>query len=189
MLWRGVLAVFLLAFALAMDALALSLVRGCAAGHQLSEAVKCGATFGLAQGLMPIVGWSLGLAFAESFQSVDHWIAFTLLSVLGAMMLKAGFTSDREPAGLQSALSMLGLLAAAFATSVDAAAAGLALPLLGLAIPAACLIIGATTAVLCTIGYLVGARISPLAGKWAERIGGVVLIGLGIRILVQHLGH
>jgi putative Mn2+ efflux pump MntP len=184
-----VLAVFLLAFALAMDALALSLVRGCAAGHQVKEALKCGATFGLAQGLMPLVGWSLGFAFAESFESVDHWIAFLLLSALGAMMLKAGFSEDEEPARLQSALSMLGLLVAAFATSVDAAAAGIALPLLGIPIPAACLIIGATTGVLCTIGYLVGARISPLAGKWAERVGGLVLIGLGIRILVQHLGH
>lgn len=183
----GVIALLILALALAMDALAVSLVRGSAEGHNVSEAFKLGAVFGLAQGLMPLVGWLLGVAFAEAFRSVDHWIAFSLLAVLGVRMIHEGLAHGEDETGRRPGASVLSLLVAAFATSIDAAAAGITLPLLGVAIPAACLIIGTTTGALCTAGYLVGTKVSRRTGKWAEIAGGIVLLGLGSRILVAHL--
>ena len=177
---------FILALALAMDAVAVSLVRGSAEGHNLSEAINLGAVFGLAQGLMPLVGWVLGVAFAGAFQSFDHWIAFSLLGLLGVRMIHEGLTGD-DTKEVQTSASVLSLLVAAFATSIDAAAAGITLPLLGVAIPVACLVIGFTTGALCTAGYLVGTKVSSKTGKWAEIVGGLVLLGLGTRILIQHL--
>ena len=180
------LGLFILALALAMDAVAVSLVRGSAEGHNLSEAINLGAVFGLAQGLMPLVGWVLGVAFAGAFQSFDHWIAFSLLGLLGVRMIHEGLTGD-DTKEVQTSASVLSLLVAAFATSIDAAAAGITLPLLGVAIPVACLVIGFTTGALCTAGYLFGTKVSSKTGKWAEIVGGLVLLGLGTRILIQHL--
>lgn len=180
------IALFVLAVALAMDAFAVSLVRGSADGHDVAGAIRLGTIFGVAQALMPLIGWSLGIAFTGVFERVDHWIAFGLLAVLGLRMLRQSFGGEETVDG-KAGVPWLDLLVAAFATSVDAAAAGVTLPLLGVAIPVACLAIGVTTGVLCTAGYLIGARVSPNTGRWAEMLGGLVLIGLGTRILVTHL--
>ena len=169
-----------------MDAFAVSLVRGSTGPRSLSRALEMGLAFGLAQGLMPLLGWGLGLAFTDAFRRFDHWIAFSLLVVLGGRMLVEALSSQGDTAAGHHG-RLLGLLTAAFATSVDAAAAGLALPMLGTSIPLACATIGATTALLCTAGYIAGAHASQRAGKGAEFLGGLVLIGLGIKILVEHL--
>ena len=177
---------FVLALGLAMDAFAVSLVRGAGGERRLSHAVELGLAFGLAQGLMPLLGWGLGLAFTGTFERFDHWIAFLLLAVLGGRMLVEAFSgAGKETIGRHG--RWLGLLTAAFATSVDAAAAGLTLPLLGIAIPLACFAIGATTGLVCTIGYQVGSRAAEGADRMAEILGGLVLIGLGIKILIEHL--
>jgi putative Mn2+ efflux pump MntP len=181
------LALLILALALAMDALAVSLVRGSAEGHNTREALKLGLTFGLAQGLMPLVGWLLGVAFADTFRSIDHWVAFSLLGLLGLRMLYQGVMAEEDAAPNRPGASVLSLAAAAFATSIDAAVAGITLPFFGVAIWAACLIIGLTTAALCTAGYMVGGIMSRRAGKWAEIAGGIVLLALGTNILVEHL--
>ncbi|HEX8666771.1 MAG TPA: manganese efflux pump MntP family protein [Allosphingosinicella sp.] len=181
-------ALFVLSLGLAMDAFAVSLVRGSTGEKRLVRAAELGLAFGLAQGLMPLLGWALGLAFGNRFESFDHWIAFVLLGVLGGRMLVEAASSDGGPAP-GGHTRLLGLATAAFATSVDAAAAGLTLPLLGVMIPAACLTIGATTALLCTIGYALGSRVAGRLGKRAELLGGLVLIGLGIKILVEHLSR
>jgi len=180
------LTLLFLSLGLAMDAFAVSLVRGSVGEKSVARAVELGLVFGLAQGLMPLIGWALGQAVGPLFQAVDHWIAFGLLALLGGRMLwEAAFAGEEAPAGKHSRL--FGLATAAFATSIDAAAAGLTLSIFGVALPAACLTIGATTAILCTAGYLLGSRVSGRVGKSAEVFGGLVLIGLGIRILVQHL--
>ena len=181
------LALLVLSVGLAMDAFAVSLVRGAIGERRLVRAAELGLVFGLAQGLMPLIGWGLGQVFAGPFQSIDHWIAFALLSFLGGRMLVEAAKPGAPLPGGHSRL--LGLLTAAFATSIDAAAAGLTLTLLDVRIPVACLTIGVTTAVLCTAGYLIGSQVSGRAGKWAEALGGVVLIGLGAKILVEHLAH
>lgn len=181
-------ALFILAFALAMDAFAVSIVQGSARSRHTSVGVKLALAFGIAQGLMPLVGWGLGLAFAEPFKRIDHWIAFTLLVLLGLRLLWEGlFDAAETPVGTSKKNIGLGLLVSAFATSVDAAAAGVTLPLLGVLVPVACLVIGATTSVICLFGYSLGAKVSPATGKGAEVVGGLVLIGLGIKILAEHL--
>lgn len=179
-------ALIILSLGLAMDAFAVSLVRGSTHERHVLRAVELGAAFGLAQGIMPLVGWGLGLAFAETFRSVDHWVAFALLVFLGGRMLIEAKSGPDEAGPVPLHSRLLGLATAAFATSIDAAAAGLTLPVLGVAVPVACFAIGAVTAVLCTLGYLIGSRATQSIGKGAEAIGGVVLIGLGIKILVEH---
>jgi len=170
-----------------MDAFAVSLVRGAVGKRRLLPAIEVGVVFGVAQGLMPLLGWSLGRAFQGTFQSIDHWIAFVLLAGLGGRMLVGSLEADEPKPPAHTHL--LGLVTAAVATSIDAAAAGLTFDLLGVALPVACLTIAATTAVLCTAGYLIGSQIPGRAGKYAEALGGLILIGLGVKILVEHLAH
>jgi putative Mn2+ efflux pump MntP len=180
------LALLALSGGLAMDAFAVSLIRGSTGGRGFLRALELGLAFGIAQGVMPLIGWALGASFGETFKAVDHWIAFALLGFLGGRLLLEGL-SKAEGKEAPHHGRLLGLLTAAFATSIDAAAAGLTLPMFGAPIPAACLAIGATTAVLCTAGYVLGAHASEKAGKRAEVIGGLVLIAVGLKILVEHL--
>jgi manganese efflux pump family protein len=180
------LALLFLSLGLAMDAFAVSVARGAAGEHRISRALELGLMFGLAQGLMPLLGWALGLALAETFRSFDHWIAFVLLFGLGWRMLLEARTAD-DDAEVASHGRSWGLLISAFATSIDAAAAGLTLPLLGASIPIACITIAATTGLLCTLGYMIGAKASHRLEKTAEIMGGLILIALGAKILVEHL--
>lgn len=186
------LAVLVLSFGLAMDAVAVALVRGASGPRRPANRLLCslelGLAFGLAQGLMPLAGWGLGTAFAGLIESFDHWLAFALLAVLGARMLaQAASPGEADPPPAARGSHYLGLAAAAFATSVDAAAAGLALPLLQVPVAAACLIIGGVTALLCAPAYWLGARASSRGGKLAEALGGTVLIAIGAKILIEHL--
>ena len=121
-----------------------------------------------------------------TFQAFDHWIAFFLLLVLGLRMLREAMASEAD-AATSTASHVAALATAAFATSVDAAAAGLTLPLLGIQVPLACITIGVTTALLCAAGYALGSRVPDRVGKHAEFVGGLVLIGLGTKILIEHL--
>ena len=180
------LSLIILSLGLAMDAFTVSLVRGSVGEQRFIRAAELGIAFGLAQGLMPLLGWGLGVVFAGTFQSIDHWIAFGLLVVLGGRMLMEAASSDEETTPGDHS-RVFGLMIAAVATSVDAAAAGLTLPVLGVLIPLACLTIGVTTAALCTVGYLLGSRVPKRTGKRAELFGGLVLIALGFKILVDHL--
>lgn len=182
------LTLLFLSLGLAMDAFAVSLARGATGDHRIGSAIELGLVFGVAQGVMPLLGWGLGVALAEPFQAWDHWIAFALLTALGVNLIKealAGGPAAEAPPPARGRL--LGLATAAFATSIDAAAAGLTLPLLGIALPIACLTIGATTAVLSTGGYLLGTHAARAIGKGAEIAGGVVLILIGLKILIEHL--
>jgi putative Mn2+ efflux pump MntP len=182
------IALLLLALALAMDALVVSIARGAAGPHRLRPALDTGLAFGVAQGVMPLIGWALGALFAGVIEAVDHWVAFGLLGFLGVRMILAALSEEDETLGAgQGAGYWHVLAAAAVATSIDAAAAGLTLDLLGVPVWLACLIIAAVTAALCVPGYWFAARIGLRFGKLAEMVGGVVLIGLGCKILVEHL--
>jgi manganese efflux pump family protein len=178
-------ALLVLSVGLAMDAVAVSLVRGAVGERRLLLALELGAAFGLAQGVMPLLGWGLSEALGAGFERIDHWIAFALLAGLGGRMLWQA-SQDSEPSAA-GPLRLVGLATAAFATSIDAAGAGLTFGVLEVSVAAACLTIGATTAVLCAAGYLVGAQVSGRTGKWAEGLGGAVLVGLGVKILLEHL--
>lgn len=185
-------ALFLLALALAADAFAVSIARGAAGPHSLTRALETGLAFGVAQGVMPLIGWALGALFMRYIEAVDHWIAFGLLSFLGVRMLQAAFSDEDEDGAEAPGLSLgahwLVLGTAAFATSIDAAAAGLTLDLFGLPVWLACTVIAAVTAVLCVPGYWFASRIGGRYGHIAEGIGGAVLIGLGVKVLIEHLG-
>lgn len=178
-------ALIALAFGLAMDAFAVSVAQGASRRPGIGGALLIGGAFGLAQALMPLLGWGLGVAFASVIQVVDHWIAFVLLGALGAKMIHEGLVrgDDAPP----PALIGWPLFVAAIATSIDAAAAGITLPMLGSPIAIACLTIGVITGVSCIVGVWIGAASGARLGKAAEVIGGLVLIGLGTKILVGAL--
>lgn len=186
----------LLALALAADAFAVSIARGAGGPHSLGRALETGLVFGAAQGIMPLIGWAAGALFLRYIEAVDHWIAFGLLAVLGVRMLQAAFRAEdesdaegeAEAPGLPLGAHWLVLGTAAVATSVDAAAAGLTLDLFGLPVWLSCAVIAGVTAALCVPGYWFASRIGGRFGHIAEGAGGVVLIGLGVKILVEHLG-
>lgn len=176
------IALALLALALSMDAFAAALAQG-AAGAGRGAALRIGAAFGLAQGLMPLLGWALGLAFARVLQTVDHWVALILLSALGLKMLREALAgADGPPARLTG----WALFTVAIATSIDAAAAGLTLPTLGVPILLAIAAIGATTAILSWGGVLAGRAAGQWLGRNAEVAGGLILIGIGVKIFIAH---
>lgn len=177
------IALLILALALAMDAFAVSLAQGAAGRMRVGQAVILALAFGVAQGVMPLIGWGLGTAFAGWIEAVDHWIAFAILSLLGLNMIRESRT-DTEPG---PALAGWPLFAAAIATSIDAAAAGITLPLLGLPVGFACATIGVVTAAVCFAGALGGGHAGRHLEGRAELLGGLVLIGLGVKILVEHL--
>lgn len=180
------IALFLLAVALAMDAFAVSLCQGASARPSYAQALPIAGAFGLAQAVMPAGGWLLGTAFAGVIASVDHWVAFVLLAGLGIKMAKEGF--EPAPPCPPALIGGRALFVAAIATSIDAAAAGITLPTLGVPILLACFVIGGVTALICYGGAVSGARLGTALGKKAEVAGGAVLVLLGTRILAEHMG-
>lgn len=179
-----VLLILLLAVGLAMDAFAAAVAQGAVGRPRLSGALQIGFAFGVAQGVMPLIGWGLGQAFGDWIGAVDHWIALVLLGFLGVRLIREGLESTPDSAA--KPMDGHALLVTSIATSIDAAAAGVTLPTLGAPVLLACGIIGATTAVLSTAGVYLGAAAGNRFGKAAEVAGGLILIGLGLKIFVEH---
>jgi manganese efflux pump family protein len=179
-----VISLLLLSLGLAMDAFAAAVAQGASSHPNRSTALRMSFAFGLAQAIMPLFGWALGIAFASFIQTAAHWIALTLLSLLGLRMIKEGLDRGAEEA--MKELSLWPLLVAAIATSIDAAVAGITLPSIGAPIILACVVIGLTTFILTYLGVYLGALIGARIGKWAEILGGLILIGLGAKIFVAH---
>ncbi|WP_292910488.1 manganese efflux pump MntP family protein [Niveispirillum sp.] len=180
-----------LAFSLAMDAFAAALGKGAALRRpHMGHALTVGAVFGAFQMVMPLIGFALGMAFADIVAAVDHWIAFVLLSVVGGRMAWEAWKGEGEDADGVSGvtLTLSALFMAGFATSVDALAIGVPLAFFDEPILASAVVIGLVTFGLSTIGVLLGRAVGPLLGRWAVGIGGAGLVLLGTKILVQHLG-
>jgi len=178
------LAALLLALALAMDAFAVALTQGCRFRPSLRGGLAIALTFGVFQALMPLAGWVIGAVALIYVEAVDHWIAFGLLTFLGVRML-GGHVGDEEAA---RALTGRSLLIAGVATSIDALAAGITLPTLGVSPGLAAALIGIVTFVMSGAGVLLGRRAGDRWGAWAERAGGIILVGLGLKILAEHTG-
>jgi len=178
------LASLLLALALAMDAFAVALTQGAKFRPDLRGGTAIALTFGVFQALMPLAGWVIGAVALIYVEAVDHWIAFGLLAFLGVRML-GGHVGDEEAS---HALTGRTLLVAGVATSIDALAAGITLPTLGVAPLLAVTLIGIVTAVMSGAGVALGRIAGDRMGEWAERAGGIILIGLGIKILAEHMG-
>lgn len=185
----------LLGFSLSVDAFAAALGKGAAArGTSVLQAFRVGAYFGLFEAVAPAVGWALGIACASYIASVDHWIAFGLLAGVGGHMLLQAVRGEPEAAeepadgtGASRHLSPMKLAVTAMATSIDATAVGVSLGLVEVNIVQACLVIGAVTTAMCFGGVLIGRTAGPLLGRKAEVLGGVALIGIGVKILIEHL--
>lgn len=183
----GTAELFLLAVGLSMDALAVALCKGLALGKpELGRALWVGLWFGGFQGLMPLAGWALGAGFADSITAIDHWVAFLLLGWLGGNMLRAACTG--ETAGSSASLAPRAMLPLAVATSIDALAVGITFAFLDVSILPSTGLIALTTFVLSALGVALGSLCGQKLQARAEALGGCILILLGIKILLEHLG-
>ena len=179
--------VILIAFGLAMDAFAVSVTSGLTIKDlRINHALTLAASFGLFQAVMPVVGWAAGIGLKGFISDIDHWIAFGLLSIIGLKMIyeSTQMKSDTE-AG--NPLNVYVLLMLSIATSIDALAVGLSLSFLKVFIVTPAIIIGVITFLLSFTGVYIGDRFGHFFESKIEIIGGLVLIGIGIKILVSHL--
>ena len=179
--------IFLIAVSLALDAFAVSVSSGIAIpGFGWKQAVKMGLWFGTFQLAMPLAGWLLGSSVSGYIEAVDHWVAFGLLALIGGRMawgaVRGGGDEEEAPADLSA--KRLCLLA--IATSIDALAVGVSMAFMRVDVLFSAIIIGIVAFVLSVVGGLAGRRLGSLFQQRAELVGGLVLIGIGIKILVEH---
>ncbi|MBP3436982.1 MAG: manganese efflux pump [Clostridia bacterium] len=177
-----------LGIGLAMDAFAASICKGLSLPKTtLKSAVIVGLWFGGFQALMPLIGYFLGARFHALIENLDHWVAFALLLLIGANMIRESFSAEENEN--DASLSFRTMLLLALATSIDALAVGIALSMdAATNIWAAISVIGVTTFVLSAIGVKLGNLFGCRFRRAAELFGGVVLILIGLKILLEHLG-
>ena len=180
----------LLAVGLSMDAFAVSICKGLSMKKAgLREGAICGMWFGGFQALMPLIGFFLGALFADAIKAFDHWVAFGLLAIIGINMLKEAFTKCDCCEEHDADLSFKSMFIMAVATSIDALAVGISLAMAGdVNIWVAMLLIGVVTFVMCAAGVKIGSVFGNKFEKKAQIAGGVILILLGTKILLEHLG-
>lgn len=186
----SLIAILILSLSMSADAFAAAIGRGAVHRPTLPAAIKAGLVFGVIEAITPLIGFALGLIAASFVEAIDHWIAFTLLSLVGGKMIWEAVRRDHdavedEPAKKPGRWS---LIATAVGTSIDAAAIGVSLAFLGENILIIAGAIGFTTFIMTTIGMLIGKMAGAKLGSIVELIGGVLLIGLGTKILLEHLG-
>ena len=189
-------AIAILSVSMSADAFAAAIGRGAQNRPTLSQALKTGLIFGVIEALTPLIGFGLGVAAAGFVDQVDHWIAFGLLGIVGLKMvweaLKRENAEDAAAAAAAAQRSgkagLLAVIATAVGTSIDAGAVGVGLALLDANIWLIAFCIGFTTFSLATLGLLVGKFAGSRLGKIVELVGGIALIALGLKILLEHLG-
>ncbi len=178
---------FVLAVGLSMDAFAVSVCKGLAMNKiTLKKAAIVGLWFGSFQALMPFIGYLLGSQFEQYITAIDHWIAFVLLGIIGISMIKEALSKDEEEADDSLAVKTMSLLAVA--TSIDALAVGITFAFLQVDIVPAVSFIGVTTFVLSAMGVKVGNIFGTNYKSKAELAGGIILMVIGTKILLEHLG-
>ncbi len=184
--------IFLIGVGLSMDAFAVSICKGLGMSKlNKKQAIIIGVYFGGFQALMPLVGWALGINFQQYITSVDHWIAFALLGYIGGKMaIEAikGWKEEERVEEKDKPLDHKEMLLMAIATSIDALAVGITFAFLDTPIVEAIVVIGITTFVLSIIGVAVGNIFGSKYKSKAELVGGIILIAIGVKILVEHLG-
>lgn len=182
----SIIELFILALGLSMDAFAVSICKGLSVPKlQPKHCLTCGIYFGGFQALMPLLGWLLGIRFQSLITNIDHWIAFVLLAVIGANMIKESFSKEEECP--DASFGFKTMLTLAVATSIDALAVGVTFAFLDVAIVPAVLLIGATTFVCSAVGVKIGNVFGNRFESKAEFLGGLVLIAIGLKILIEHL--
>ena len=190
------IALIFTAFALSMDAFAVSITKGMTIKNlKKSTALKMALAFGVFQGGMPLLGWALGISFESYIKSIDHWIAFILLGFIGFNMIK-GFFDDRKE-GKESELEFSAttdvddlsnkeIIMLAVATSIDALAVGISFAFLNVSIIPAASIICIITFLVCVVGVFVGNKVGDIFNGYAELVGGIILILIGFNIFNEH---
>ena len=182
----GVIELLVLALGLSMDAFAVSICKGLSVPKlQAKHCLICGVYFGGFQALMPLIGWALGIRFQSMITNIDHWIAFVLLAVIGANMIKESFSKEEECP--DASFGFKTMLTLAVATSIDALAVGVTFAFLDVSIVPAVLLIGATTFVCSAVGVKISNVFGNRFQSKAEFLGGLVLIAIGLKILIEHL--
>lgn len=183
----GFIELFILAIGLSMDAFAVSICKGLALQKStVKSSIIVGLWFGGFQALMPIIGYILGVQFKDKITSIDHWIAFVLLGLIGINMIREALSNDEEPS--DQSLNCKTMLLLAIATSIDALAVGITFAFLNVHLIYAVSLIGLTTFVLSAVGVKIGNIFGAKYKSKAELAGGIILILLGTKILLQHLG-
>ena len=190
------IALIFTAFALSMDAFAVSITKGMTIKNlKKSTALKMALAFGVFQGAMPLLGWALGISFESYIKSIDHWIAFILLGFIGFNMIK-GFFDDRKEENASELefsattdvddLSNKEIIMLAVATSIDALAVGISFAFLNVSIIPAASIICIITFLVCVVGVFVGNEVGDIFNGYAELVGGIILILIGFNIFNEH---
>lgn len=178
--------IILLGVSLAMDATAVSICKGLSMKKlDKKKTITIALYFGTFQAIMPIIGYLLGISFKEVVESIDHWIAFFLLTVIGINMIRESLSKESE--SLNDLIDFKTMTPLAIATSIDALAIGITFAFLRVNIIGAVTIIGIITIFLSMIGVFIGNEFGNKYGKIAETLGGIVLIGIGLKILLEHL--
>lgn len=205
----SILSIILTGVGLAMDAFAVSVAKGISLTKvRIKDAIRISIFFGVFQGIMPLIGWGVGRYFADYIKAFDHWIAFILLGVIGGKMIfeaiKERNTEKAEVAATMEVnkkrekefltlrrkeeLGYKNLIVLAIATSIDALAVGVSFAFLGISIVQSVLIISIITFLLCFFGVIIGEKLGDIFKNYAEIIGGVILILIGLNILLEHTG-
>ena len=184
------LSIAVLSVSMSADAFAAAIGRGAQHRPTLPQALRSGLVFGVVEAITPLIGFALGVAAAGFVEAIDHWIAFGLLGAVGGKMVWEALKRDEADAdaGKAGSRGLLALVATAVGTSIDAGAVGVGLALLGANIWLIAACIGATTFAMATLGLLIGKAAGTRLGKIVELVGGVALIALGLKILLEHLG-
>ncbi|MDR2097178.1 MAG: manganese efflux pump MntP family protein [Spirochaetaceae bacterium] len=183
----NLLEIFLIAIGLSMDAFAVSVTLGLSVKKiTFKEALLPGIYFGSFQALMPALGYFTGIYFADKIEEFDHWFAFVLLGFIGGKMIKDSFSKE-EKTSFENSFGFLRMLVLAAATSIDALAVGVTFALLGVNIYRAALITGVTTFFISISGVLIAGIFGAVLRSKAELAGGIVLVMIGIKIVIEHI--
>jgi len=180
---------FVIAVALAMDAFAVAIAAGVSLKQvDFRQFFRLSWHFGLFQALMPVIGWAAGLTVREYIERFDHWIAFGLLAFVGGNMIREAFSDDTAPTAKKDPTRGMLLVMLSVATSIDALAVGLSIALLDIAIWTPAVIIGIVAGSFTVIGLVIGQKVGSVGRleRYAELIGGMVLVGIGLKILHEH---
>lgn len=183
----GIIEVFSIGIGLAMDAFAVSICKGLSMKKMnWNRAFIIGTYFGLFQALMPILGYSLGIYFEELVTKIDHWIAFCFLGFIGINMIKESFSKENR--NINDSIDLKSMIVLALATSIDAMAVGITFAFLNVNIVFSSIIIGSVTLLISVIGVKIGKKFGNRFEQKSEILGGVILIIIGLKILLNHLG-
>lgn len=181
------LSIILIAFGLSADCFAVAVSAGISGNtRSFLKIVKVGLFFGGFQALMPLIGWLAGRTVIDYIEGIDHWLAFGLLAFIGGKMIWESFHDDEEKRKDRDITRGLTLIVLSVATSIDALAVGLTFAFLEVNIGLACLIIGIVSFAVTIAAFYIGRKAGDLIGRRAEIVGGLVLIGIGIKTVIEH---